>query len=143
MGGDTFVDPTALRPLPRTIVPDVVVKIKPARFPWFPYVFVLLAINAFPGTWSIYQYHHHQHEACEQDLHSYLRIQGAISCAYVAGVGVPIARRIQWVGSLRDTVSEIPELWVYYVATSLVWFEFICFCIKRRAEYVHASRTKA
>lgn len=122
---DVFVDPTRLRPLPRTVVPEMVKTIKPPRCPAMPYFIVVVLLNLMPCTWSFYQYHYHQNEACDKDLQGFLNLQRYIGVGYIVLVAVPMWRRINWVGSLRDTISEMPELWVYWASTSLVWTEFI------------------
>ena len=63
---DVFVDPTRLRPLPRTVVPEMVKTIKPPRCPAMPYFIVVVLLNLMPCTWSFYQYHYHQNEACDK-----------------------------------------------------------------------------
>ena len=54
----------------------------------------------------------------------YLRCQFAASCGYVFLVAPSYWRRINWVGSLKDGLAEMPELWQYTLSTTIWWFEF-------------------
>jgi len=54
----------------------------------------------------------------------WLEGQALISAGFLILVGIPMWRRINWVGDLKDAISEYPELNVYTVATTLWWLEF-------------------
>jgi hypothetical protein len=54
----------------------------------------------------------------------YLQGQVAISASFVVLVGIPMWKRINWVGNLKDAVAESPELFIYTIAATLWWCEF-------------------
>lgn len=125
--GDVYIDPTKLKALPRTIVPDVVAPSNmpaPFPFPALPWFIGLVAIQAMPLSFSVMTFMEYGHQTCDRNAAMYLQGQGVCSICYVIFVGIPMWKRIQWVGALKDAIAESPELATYTTATTLWWFEF-------------------
>eukprot|EP00613_Pedinella_sp_CCMP2098_P046676 CAMPEP_0171830102 /NCGR_PEP_ID=MMETSP0992-20121227/8053_1 /TAXON_ID=483369 /ORGANISM="non described non described, Strain CCMP2098" /LENGTH=253 /DNA_ID=CAMNT_0012445401 /DNA_START=349 /DNA_END=1108 /DNA_ORIENTATION=+ len=64
------------------------------------------------------------HQTCDRNVELYLQGQACISAAFVVLVGVPMWKRINWVGALKDALAESPEIFIYTVAATLWWLEF-------------------
>lgn len=122
--GDVYIDPSKLRSLPRSIVPDVVRHIPPPpKLPALPWLFVCLVLMAMPFGFSLSMLFKHGKGTCDRNVVLYLQLQVTSSIAYIV-VAVAYWKRINWVGDLKDALAEIPELWQYVASTMIWWFEF-------------------
>jgi hypothetical protein len=65
----------------------------------------------------------HGHQTCDRPVLLYLQGQVIVSAAFVIIVGVPMWKRINWVGSLKDAIAESPEIPIYTITATLWWFE--------------------
>jgi len=92
-------------------------------FPALPWFIALLCLVAMPLCFSITMIRRYGHQTCDRDVLAYLEGQMYTSVIYVVGVGVPMWRRINWVGALKDAIAESPENLPYVVATTLWWFQ--------------------
>ena len=125
---DVYIDPTKLRPLPRTVIPEIIspeMMAAPPSFPALPWFIMLICLVSMPLCFSIVMLDSYGHQTCDKEVVLYLQGQAICSCCYVVIVGIPMWKRINWVGNLKDAISESPELAVYTVSTSLWWFEFV------------------
>lgn len=153
--GDVYIDPTKLRGLPRTIVPDVVApgSIKePPAFPALPWYCMLVCLVAMPLCFSISMLDRYGHQTCDREVVLWLQGQCIISGAFLVVVGIPMWKRINWVGALKDAIAESPELPIYTVTATLWWLQFgwTIFGVRNAAEasacsvgLLYASRTLA
>jgi hypothetical protein len=66
----------------------------------------------------------HADGTCDRPVSLYLIGQVFITSAFVVFVGLPMWRRINMIGSLRDTLAEYPEIRLYSVGTIIWWTEF-------------------
>ena len=97
---DVYIDPTKLRPLPRTIVPDVVAPGQlppPAALPALPWLLVCLALTVMPLVFSFTMISRFGQGACDRDVLLYLQCQLAASLGYLFLVAIPMWKRINWV----------------------------------------------
>ena len=71
---DVYIDPKKLRPLPRTVVPDVVNLehlAKPPTFVALPWLGVLIALVAMPLCFSISMLFQYGHQTCDKEVRSH------------------------------------------------------------------------
>ena len=68
---DIYIDPTKLRPLPRTIVPDVVNPANippPPALPALPWLVVCLALTAMPFAFSLVMISRYGRGTCDRNV---------------------------------------------------------------------------
>lgn len=136
---DVYIDPTNLRPLPRTVVPDLVDSAhmaEPPSFPALPWYATLVCLCAMPLCFSATMLADYGHQTCDKEVVLWLQGQLCVSIGFLTIVGVPMWKRINWVGALKDAVAESPDLPVYYVSTTLWWCEAVLtvFGVRNAAE---------
>jgi len=89
-----------------------------------------------PFSFGLAMYKKHGHGTCDRPVTVYLMGQVFISGAYVVLVGLPMWRRINMLGNLKDAIAEYPEIRIYSLSTMIWWTElgWTIFGVRNAAE---------
>lgn len=93
-------------------------------FPALPWFIVLILISLMPFIFAYTMWKRHASGTCDRPVAVYLLGQVFITSGFVVLVGLPMWRRINMIGNLKDTLAEYPEIRLYSIGTILWWLEF-------------------